>query len=118
MYISTIRTASNVRSRVRDTLSERIDLRKRPQATHPPQDGFDLLAPAHVGPSAYPSMSLASLRLPFSVARLPLQETPNVKVSSMHQERLMMSAIQPSAAALEAGLMEQEQRYPCSAVLP
>ena len=65
-----------------------------------------------------PSMSLASLRLPFSVARLPLQETPNVKVSSMYQERLMMSAIQPSAAALEAGLMEQEQRYPCSAVLP
>ncbi len=55
---------------------------------------IDLLAPAHVGPSAYPSMSLASLRLPFSVARLPLQETPNVKVSSMHQERLMMSAIQ------------------------
>ncbi len=106
---------------------------------------IDLLAPAHVGPSAYPSMSLASLRLPlklahcpalarcyppsftfyvadpsapFAVARLPLQETPNVKVSSMHQERLMMSAIEPSAAALEAGLMEQEQRYPCSAVLP
>ena len=28
------------------------------------------------------------------------------------------AAIQPSAAALEAGLMEQEQHYPCSAVLP
>ena len=25
---------------------------------------------------------------------------------------------QPSAAALEAGLMEQEQHYPCSVVLP
>ncbi len=46
---------------------------------------------------------------------LPLQEMSNsdksragVKVSSMYQERLMMSAIQPSVAALEAGLMEQE----------
>jgi hypothetical protein len=28
------------------------------------------------------------------------------------------AAIQPSAAALEAGLMEQERHYPCSAVLP
>jgi hypothetical protein len=28
------------------------------------------------------------------------------------------AAIQPSAAALEAGLMEQEQHYPCSGVLP
>jgi hypothetical protein len=28
------------------------------------------------------------------------------------------AAIQPSAAALEAGLMEQEQHYPCSPVLP
>ena len=28
------------------------------------------------------------------------------------------AAIQPSAAALEAGLMEQEQHYPCCAVLP
>jgi hypothetical protein len=28
------------------------------------------------------------------------------------------AAIQPSAAALEAGLMEQEQHYLCSAVLP
>jgi len=28
------------------------------------------------------------------------------------------AAIQPSAAPLEAGLMEQEQHYPCSAVLP
>ena len=28
------------------------------------------------------------------------------------------AAIQPSAAALEVGLMEQEQHYPCSAVLP
>jgi hypothetical protein len=28
------------------------------------------------------------------------------------------AAIQPSAAALEAELMEQEQHYPCSAVLP
>ena len=28
------------------------------------------------------------------------------------------AAIQPSAAALEAGLMEQEQHCPCSAVLP
>ena len=36
----------------------------------------------------------------------------------MHQELLMMSAIKPSAAALEAGLMEQEQRYPCCFVLP
>jgi hypothetical protein len=27
-------------------------------------------------------------------------------------------AIQPSAAPLEAGLMEQEQHYLCSAVLP
>jgi hypothetical protein len=49
--------------------------------------------------------------------RLPLQETPNVKVSSMHQERLMMSSIQPSAAAREAGLMEQEQHYPCPFVV-
>jgi hypothetical protein len=28
------------------------------------------------------------------------------------------AAIQPRAAALEAGLMEQEQHYPCSAALP
>jgi hypothetical protein len=28
------------------------------------------------------------------------------------------AAVQPSAAALEAGLMEQEQHYLCSAVLP
>jgi hypothetical protein len=33
-------------------------------------------------------------------------------------KEVMMSAIQPTAAALEAGLMEQEQHYPCSAVLP
>ena len=31
---------------------------------------------------------------------------------SMHQERVMMSAIQPSAA-LKGRLMEQEQLYPC-----
>ncbi len=36
----------------------------------------------------------------------------------MYQERLMMSAIQPSAVALEAGLMEQEQHDRCSVVLP
>ncbi len=37
-----------------------------------------------------------------------------------HDGKLFASAaaIQPSAAALEAGLMEQEQHYPCSAVLP
>ena len=28
------------------------------------------------------------------------------------------AAIQPSAVALEAGLMEQEQHYSCSVVLP
>ena len=28
------------------------------------------------------------------------------------------AAFQPSAVALEAGLMEQEQHYPCSGVLP
>ena len=65
--------------------------------------------------AALPAMSLIPFA-PFAVASLPLHRTPNV--SSMHQERLMMSAIEPSAAALEAGLMEQEQRYPCSAVLP
>jgi hypothetical protein len=31
---------------------------------------------------------------------------------------VLSGAIQPSAAALEAGLMEQEQHYPGSAVLP
>jgi len=67
--------------------------------------------------AALPAMSLIPFA-PFAVASLPLHRMPNVKVSSMDQERLMMSAIQPSAAALEAGLMEQEQRYPCSAVLP
>ena len=30
----------------------------------------------------------------------------------------LAAAIQSSAAALEAGLMEQEQHYPCSVVLP
>jgi hypothetical protein len=37
-----------------------------------------------------------------------------------HDGKLFASAaaIQPSAAALEAGLMEQEQHYPGSAVLP
>jgi hypothetical protein len=37
-----------------------------------------------------------------------------------HRGKLFASAaaIQPSAAALEAGLMEQEQQYPGSAVLP
>jgi len=37
-----------------------------------------------------------------------------------HDGKLFASAaaIEPSAAALEAGLMEQEQPYPCSAVLP
>jgi hypothetical protein len=36
---------------------------------------------------------------------------------STHYKRLMMSAIQLSAALLEAELMEQEQRYPCSVVV-
>ena len=67
--------------------------------------------------AALPAMSLIPFA-PFAVASLPLHRTPDVKVISMHQERLMMSAIQPSAAALEAGLMEQEQRYPWSAALP
>ena len=37
-----------------------------------------------------------------------------------HDGKLFISAaaIQPSAAALEAGLMEQEQHYLCFAVLP
>ena len=37
-----------------------------------------------------------------------------------HDGKLFASAaaIQPITAALEAGLMEQEQHYPCSAVLP
>ena len=118
-----IRTQSNVRSRVRDSLSERIDLPKRPQATCPPLDGLTYSLPlmsasrlTHLCSSHLCAPSFFSA--PFAVASLPLQGTPNVRVSSMHQERLMMSAIQPSAAALEAGLMEQEQRYPCSVVLP
>jgi Bacterial lipid A biosynthesis acyltransferase len=36
---------------------------------------------------------------------------------SVHLKRLMMSGIQPSAAAPEAELMEQEQHYPCSVVV-
>src|SRR5438067_4351309 len=48
--------------------------------------------------AALPAMSLIPFA-PFAVASLPLHRTPDVKVISMHQERLMMSAIQPSAAA-------------------
>jgi len=49
--------------------------------------------------------------------RLRLVNASEVELS-MHQERLMMSAIQPSVAALEAELMEQEQHDRCSVVLP
>jgi len=103
---------------VRDTLSERIDLPKRPQATRPPQDGFDLLAPAHVGLSARP----------IYVARIPAapilrgEATPTGNAQRQSQQHASGAAYDERystiAAALEAGLMEQEQRYPCSAVLP
>src|SRR5206468_9938817 len=39
-------------------------------------------------------------------------------VCSTHNSPVPTNLAAPSAAALEAGLMEQEQHYPCSAVLP
>ena len=46
------------------------------------------------------------------------QKRQAVEKLTMFLELESAAAIQPSAAALEAGLMEQEQHYPCSAVLP
>jgi hypothetical protein len=60
---------------------------------------------------------MVSLSLLATLTPINREQASNVHVS-MHRKRIMMSAIQPSVAALEAGLMEQEQRYRCSVVLP
>ena len=75
----------------------------------------------HSSPASLQSYFIESLSNFRGVAEGGIEpSTGGFLVHVSHDGKLFASAaaIQPSAAALEAGLMEQEQHYPCSAVLP